>query len=136
MKREFLPYEKALIVIGYATLVLGAIATVFLAFTTIYVPKMAYMSGEYYNVGKEFSPAGLAYTIGTLIGSIAIYAASLCIANTSMNVRNIANGTSLNQTEEVNVIDSDKEVSVSKALGYTLFIILAIIVLATIFFGS
>ncbi len=31
---------------------------------------------------KSLGQQGFAYTIGTLIGSIAIYAASLCIANT------------------------------------------------------
>lgn len=74
---------------GNATLVLGVMTAVILAFTTIYAPKEVYMSGQYYNLGKEFNPMGLAYTIATFIGSIATWAIFLCIAHASENIRNI-----------------------------------------------
>ena len=74
MKKVFLSYEKTLIFMGNATLVLGVMTAVILAFTTIYAPKEVYMSGQYYNLGKEFNPMGLAYTIATFIGSIATWA--------------------------------------------------------------
>lgn len=89
MKREFIPCEKALIVIGNATLVLGVIASVILAFTIVYSPKSMYLSGGYYNLGRAFNPIGLAYTIATLIGSITTWAIFLCIAYASENIRNI-----------------------------------------------
>lgn len=58
MKKVFLSYEKTLIFMGNATLVLGVMTAVILAFTTIYAPKEVYMSGQYYNLGKEFNPMG------------------------------------------------------------------------------
>lgn len=89
MKKNFLSYEKALIFVGNATLVLGVIAAVILAFTIVYSPKSMYLSGEYYNLGRGFNPMGLAYTIATLIGSVATWAIFLCIAYVSENIRSI-----------------------------------------------
>ena len=107
MKKVFLSYEKTLIFMGNATLVLGVMTAVILAFTTIYAPKEVYMSGQYYNLGKEFNPMGLAYTIATFIGSIATWAIFLSIAHASENIRNIRFNSLPNGTMAKNVSETE-----------------------------
>ena len=85
--------ENSITFVAYTILVLGIIATLYLAFTTIFidVPVKGYgYSWEYhYGTTKEFNPGGLFATLLVLFTTIANWALMKVIANISLNLKDI-----------------------------------------------
>lgn len=76
--------ESTLTTVGGIILVLGIIATVILACTTL---KTETNNGYYHR--EEFNPMGLALTVGTLLSTLATWAVLRVIANISLRLKAI-----------------------------------------------
>lgn len=76
--------EDTLTTVGNVILVLGILATIILAFTTVFVEVEVGWHKE-----SRFNPIGLALTLGTLLSSLATWAVLRVIANISLRLKAI-----------------------------------------------
>ena len=85
--------ENAINIIANLILILGIIATVICAFTTIFidVPRINYMKPGLGDTTKEFNPMGLIMTLIILFTTIMQWAFMKVVANISLNIKDINN---------------------------------------------
>ena len=76
--------EDTLTTVGNVILVLGILATIILAFTTVFVEVEVGWHKE-----SRFNPMGLALTVGTLLSTLATWAVLRVIANISLRLQAI-----------------------------------------------
>ena len=76
--------EGTLTTVGNVILVLGILATIILAFTTVFVEVEVGWHKE-----NHFNPMGLALTMGTLLSTLATWAVLRVIANISLRLQAI-----------------------------------------------
>lgn len=76
--------EDTLTTVGNVILVLGILATIILAFTTVFVEVKVDWHME-----SRFNPMGLALTVGTLLSTLATWAVLRVIANISLRLKAI-----------------------------------------------
>jgi hypothetical protein len=76
--------EDTLTTVGNVILVLGILATIILAFTTVFVEVEVGWHKE-----SRFNPMGLALTVGTLLSTLATWAVLRVIANISLRLKAI-----------------------------------------------
>jgi hypothetical protein len=74
--------EDTLTTVGNVILVLGILATIILAFTTVFVEVEVGWHKE-----NHFDPMGLALTVGTLLSTLATWAVLRVIANISLRLQ-------------------------------------------------
>ena len=87
--------ESAIILIAHGILIIGIIATIICASTTIFIdaPQIDYsrFGKATINTTKEFNPMGLILTLVVLFTTIMQWAFMKVVANISLNIKDINN---------------------------------------------